>query len=156
MRARAIKQHTGQKLRLVGHSLGGMLSLSVAQGAPDLIDRVVLLGSTLRMDNVRAHPVTMSLMENLKLGQHDLVARKMRPSCATGHCLCPFSQSLATPLKTSVPVFSIYSPNDGVVSGDSCAHDDPDHNDAVDATHIGLMYNVGSYQALARRLAQTL
>ena len=156
LRARSIRERTGHKVRLVGHSLGGVLSLALAQREPELIDRVVLVGSPIRQEAAGAHPVVLGLMDSLRDGKSDLIARHMRPSCGSGHCMCAFTRSFANPLRTDVPVFSIYAPRDGVVAAESCLHDDPSHNDEIDGTHVGLVFNACAYSAVARRLAQAI
>jgi len=47
-RALRIKQETGMPLRLIGHSLGGMLAKSLVQDHPALFDRIITLGSPFR------------------------------------------------------------------------------------------------------------
>ncbi len=150
-RVQTIRAETGARVRIVGHSLGGMLARSLVQRIPDDIDRVITLGSPFR-DLVRAHPAVVGLWERIKEAKGKLVGRNLRPSCATGHCLCTFVENILDPEPRDVPQFAIYSPKDGVAHWESCLSEDPEMNDAVDCTHVGMAFHGEVYQIIARRL----
>lgn len=147
---------SGRKVILVGHSLGGMLAKAIIQRIPELIDRVVTVGSPFR-DMVEAHPAVVGVWDYLKVGQGKLIARNLKASCGTGYCVCDFVKSMIAPDHVDVPQFAIYSRNDGVVGWQSCAEKNPDNNIEVNqASHMGLAFNIGSYKALAQRMAQEI
>ncbi|MGK2914762.1 MAG: esterase/lipase family protein [Porticoccaceae bacterium] len=151
-----IHRKTGRKVMLIGHSLGGMLAKSVVQKIPELIDRVVTVGSPFR-DIVKAHPSVVGVWDYLKVGQGRLVGRNLHASCGTGYCMCDFVRHMIQPQPLTVPQFAIFSRNDGVVAWQSCAEEDPAMNtEANKATHIGLAFQIDSYRALAMRLAQSV
>lgn len=150
-RVQTIHAETGARVRIVGHSLGGMLARSLVQRIPEHIDRVITLGSPFR-DLVKAHPAVVGLWEQIKQTKGSLVGRNLRPSCATGHCLCPFVENMLDPESRDVPQFAVYSPNDGVAHWESCASEDPAMNDAVDCTHVGMAFHAEVYRIVARRL----
>ncbi len=151
LRVQAIRKKTGQRVRIVGHSLGGMLARSLVQRIPEDIDRIVTLGSPFR-DLVKAHPAVVGLWDHLKAARGDLIGRNLRPSCATGHCLCTFVANILDPDPRDVPQYAIYSPRDGVAHWESCINDDPAMNFAVDCTHIGMAFHAGVYRVVAERL----
>lgn len=149
-------RETRQKVRLVGHSLGGMLARSVALDHPAHIERVISLGSPFR-DAVRAHPVIIAAASELRRARgRGGIGTNVRPACFSGHCTCDFVRNMLAPEDKGVPTFAIYSKNDGVVDWESCIEDDPSLNDEVNCTHIGMAFHPGVYRAVARRLAQRL
>ncbi len=149
-----LHRKTGKKVILIGHSLGGMLAKATMHKNPELIDRVVTMGSPFR-DIVEAHPIVLKIWDYLKIAKGDLVGRHLTASCGTGYCVCQFTQSMIAPPAVDVPQFAIYSRNDGVVGWQSCAEISPENNTEVSGvSHMGLAFNIGSYRALAQRLAQ--
>lgn len=152
-RVRELCDRTGQKVNLVGHSLGGMLSRSLAQRCPEYIDRVITLGSPFR-SLVRAHPAVVGLWDELKLAQGGLIGRNLHASCGTGHCTCDFVRHMNLPQPTPLRQYAIYSRKDGVADWRSCVNDDDTLNDEVNASHIGMVLHAGTYRAIARRLAE--
>ena len=71
--------------------------------------------------------------------------------------MCDFVQNMIAPRTVDVPQFAIYSRNDGVVGWQSCAEEDESLNTEVNkASHMGLAFNIGSYKALAARMAQAV
>ncbi|MSR14169.1 MAG: hypothetical protein EXR86_06295 [Gammaproteobacteria bacterium] len=152
-RLRGIKAHTRMNVRVIGHSLGGMLAKSLTQSHPELIDRVITLGSPFR-SFVKAHPAVVGIWDQLKRAQSKHVGRNLRASCGTGHCLCDFVRHLLQPQPRAVPQFAIYSRHDGVADWSSCAEDDPRANTEVNSTHIGMIFHQDVYRAIAARLAE--
>ena len=154
-RLRAIKKRHGCNVRVIGHSLGGMLAKSLVQDHPDLIDRIVTLGSPFR-SLVKAHPAVVGIWNKLKGVQSKLTGRNLGPSCGTGHCVCGFVRNLLQPLPRDVPQFAIYSKRDGVADWSSCIEDDPSANTEVNSTHIGMVFHPDVYRAMGARLAQPI
>lgn len=154
-RIRAIKAHTQMNVRIIGHSLGGMLAKSLTQDHPEMIDRIITMGSPFK-SLVKAHPSVVGIWDKLKLTQSQLIGRHLKPSCGTGHCLCDFVRNLLQPQPRSVPQFSIYSRRDGVADWTSCVEDDPAANTEVNSTHIGMAFNPEVYRAIATRLAERI
>lgn len=152
-RIKLIHNETGQKVNLIGHSLGGMLSKSIAQQEPSLVDRVITLGSPFA-SLVKAHPSVVGIWEHLKNSSSGLVGRNLKPSCATGHCTCSFVKSMLQPQQVDVPQYAVYSKTDGVADWQSCIEDDPQNNTEVKSTHIGMIFHPDVYRVIARRLNQ--
>lgn len=154
-KVRNIHERTGQKVRLVGHSLGGMLSKYLVQQEPEMIDRVITMGSPFQ-SLVKAHPAVIGIWEKLKLNQSATVGKNLKPSCATGFCTCGFVKSILQPVAVLPPQFAIYSKLDGVADWESCIEDDATMNTEVSCTHIGMIVNHSVYRAVASRLAQQI
>lgn len=132
-------QQTGEKVRLVGWSRGGMISRELARDNPGQIERVITIGS----------PVRGGLSAS-SIGRW--VQRE------TG--LTPQQMSRLTeergrhPIK--VPVRAIYSRSDGVVAWKACIDeetDDIEHYEVV-SSHVGLGSNVEVFRLLPRILRE--
>jgi pimeloyl-ACP methyl ester carboxylesterase len=141
---------TGQRVHLVGHSLGGIFARSAAVRMPDRIASVTTLGSPFR--GLVVHP--------LVLGVASLVRRRIRSrypkapqGCATSQCSCPFARSLRRKWPRSVAQTAIYTREDGVVDWRYCRTGDPKVDVEVCGTHLGLIVNSTTYLRIAERLA---
>jgi pimeloyl-ACP methyl ester carboxylesterase len=144
---------SGQRVRVIGHSLGGMLARSVALDNPEYVKLVISMGSPFR-DAVRAHPVLIAATESLRRGRQANVGRNIKPSCFSGHCTCDFVRNMLAPGKYEVAHYAIYSRYDGVVEWESCAEEDASLNHEVNCTHVGMAFHPGVYRVLANRLAE--
>lgn len=152
-RIRNIYEKTGQPVRLVGHSLGGMISKYIVQTEPEIIDRVITLGSPFK-SLVKAHPSVIGIWDKLKDNRSGLVGRNLKPSCATGYCTCGFVRSILQPQHVTAPQFAVYSKKDGVADWRSCIEDDEALNSEVDCTHIGMVVHPAVYRVIGARLAE--
>lgn len=126
------------KLRLVGWSLGGVLSREAARQRPDLVDRIVTMGTpviggpkyTLAADHYRKQGLDL-----------DQIEAEVREANAT---------------RLPVPVTAIYSRRDGVVAWRACL-DDNAANDVtyveVRAGHAELGFSGEVLRAIAHALA---
>ncbi|MEO6399138.1 MAG: alpha/beta fold hydrolase [Tepidiformaceae bacterium] len=144
-------RETGKRVALIGHSLGGMLSRSLALDFPEHVSMVISMGSPFR-DAVRAHPSLIAATESLRRNRG--AGSNIKPSCFSGHCTCPFVKNMLAPEIYQVAHFAIYSKNDGVVDWHSCLEEDATLNSEVNCTHIGMAFHPGVYRELARRLKQ--
>jgi len=154
-RVRGVHKETGAKVRLIGHSLGGMLSKCIAQDASDIVERVITMGSPFRA-MVQAHPAVIGVWDQLKANQSGLVGRNLHVSCGTGYCMCGFVRNMLKPKPVHIPQFAVYSRTDGVAHWRCCLEEDSSRNTEVNCTHIGMVFHPGVYQAVAKRLAQTV
>lgn len=141
-------EQTGMKVSLVGHSLGGLLARSVASDHPELIDRVICMGSPIGRE-IRTHPMIKETAAKIR----ERGGKHLKPLCFSGHCTCPFAQNTFGQDRLQVPHFSILSRVDGVADPSSCREKDERLNDEVDSTHVGIVFHPGAFSALARRLA---
>ncbi len=152
-RLRALADRSGHRVSLIGHSLGGMLAKSLVQDEPELIDRVITLGSPFR-SLVKAHPAIIGIWDKLKLAQGALIGRNLHASCGTGHCTCAFVRNMNAPRSRGVAQFAVYSRKDGIADWSSCLEEDARLNTEVNCSHIGMVFDHTVYRAVAARLAQ--
>jgi pimeloyl-ACP methyl ester carboxylesterase len=139
-------------VHLIGHSLGGVLTLSAASLRPDIVSSVITLGAPFR--GVRSHPMVLQMSkvvrERIRVARRD----ETRPACFTGYCDCDAVSALQIPCPHSIPHTAVYTKTDGIVDWRVCVNDDPATNVEVQSTHIGLVFNPWVYELIANRLAQ--
>ncbi|MFN2100152.1 esterase/lipase family protein [Altererythrobacter sp. MF3-039] len=131
---------TGDKISIVGWSLGGVFARELAKLAPEKVRQVISLGSPISDD--RNHTNARRLFEMIN---------GVEPEPMQGG---NFRELAIAP---PVPTTSIYSRSDGVVHwrGSLQAEDHPQtENIEVYASHIGLGVNPWVIYAVADRLAQ--
>ena len=148
---RRANEESGQRVKMIGHSLGGMLARSLTLDHPELVETVISMGSPFR-DAVRAHPALIAAMETLRKGGRS-GGKHIKPSCFSGHCTCDFVKNMLAPEAYGTRHFAIYSKNDGVVEWQSCIEEDAALNVEVNCTHIGMAFHPGVYRNLGRLLA---
>lgn len=142
LRLAAEFRRNGRRVILVGQSRGGVLAFGVAGRFPELVERVITLGSPLA-DPLDVHPSTMAavhvarLVHAVRRGPRDLDAR--------------FDRELQNPIK--VPVASLYSRSDGIVHGEACTRADVD-NIEVGGSHVGMGVNPRVYAEVARLIGK--
>lgn len=150
---RRAQKDTGQRVRVIGHSLGGMLARSVSLDHPEHVAMVLSMGSPFR-DGVNAHPLIVSAADALRRNRGaNGVGKNVGPSCFSGHCTCDFVRNMLNPAAYEVAHYAIYSRTDGVCEWQNCLEEDPKLNDEVKSTHIGMAVNPAVYSVIARRLA---
>ncbi len=139
-RLRAIHNSTGQKVSLIGWSLGGVMARQLSRRAPEAVRQVISLGSpftgTPKATNVwRAYEV----LTGQKIDDAN-VRNQMRESAD------------APP----VPSTSIYTREDGVVAWQNCVEPRGAETDNIEVhgSHCGLGVNPAVLYAVADRLAQ--
>lgn len=133
----------GQKVAIVGHSLGGIFARELARDFPHLVDRVVTLGSPFGLEESDAPALLLQLYKTInphgdptELSDRDLHLRRLTPP-------------------PGVPVTSIYSVSDGIVPWRACLNPQTalTENIAVPASHIGMIYHPMAVAAVLDRLA---
>ncbi len=142
---------TGNKVHLIGHSLGGIMARSVAARRPQDIASVITLAAPFR-GNV-AHPSILRAAEAVRkriLQEH---ATDVLPQCYTARCTCDFVNHLKREMPESIRQTAIYTRDDGIVDWRFCrtGHCAADYE--VPGTHIGLVFNASVYRIIAERLA---
>jgi triacylglycerol lipase len=143
---------TGNRVHLIGHSLGGIIARSVAGQRPDQIASVTTLGSPFR--GIGAHPNVLRVSDAIRnriLREH---AGRVLPACYTEACTCDFVNSLRMDFPDEVAQTAVYTRNDGIVDWRFCITEDPEIDREVDGTHMGLVFNPAVYRLLAERLAR--
>ncbi len=134
----------GEKVSLIGQSLGGVFARELAREYPDLVRQVITLGSPF---SIRSGTMTMSLMRPLF---------KRYSGSSVEEMLTLMDERDAT-RSPDVPLTAIYSKSDGVVHWQSCREHEEDHqteNIEVAGSHCGMGFNAMIYHIVADRLAQ--
>ena len=141
---------TGQRVHLIGYSLGGIFARSAAVRMPGRIASVTTLGSPFR--GLVVHPLVLTLGN---LVRHRIRRRYPNPpqGCATSRCSCAFARSLRRKWPRSVAQTAIYTREDGLVDWRYCRTGDPKVDVEVGGTHLGLIFNSTTYLLIAERLA---
>lgn len=139
------KKFPGQKVTLVGHSLGGVFARELARAFPDQVDQVITLGAPFGADEHHSELPVRVLLKAFHLlygGHRDFVGR----STVSDHLMEPLP----------VPTTAVYSQNDGVVNWRQCitAPADNAENVEVQSSHIGFGMNKQSITVLLDRLNQ--
>lgn len=140
---------TGRKVRLIGHSLGGLLARAAAVQRPEQIAQVITLASPFRQ--LSAHPLVLTLISVVR-------GRALEQHLSEGgeSCECSFMEALRAPLPASVARTAIYTKTDPVVNWRDCVESDERLNIEVRGTHIGLAHNRSVYREVARLLAKPM
>jgi triacylglycerol lipase len=141
----------GRRVALVGQSRGGTHSRALAVRRPDLIERVVTLGSPLT-DQLDVHPMVLAQVYAIsRLGALG-VPGLLSSSCSQGPCCARVNQELEAPFPDTVSLTSLYSRSDGIVQWQACL--DPDAQCIeVRSSHIGMAFNAAVYREIALALA---
>ena len=130
----------GQRVSLIGWSLGGIYARELARARPDLVRQVITLGSPIQMienDESSASRIWDSLSQYHAQGFRSPDREADRPLL-------------------NVPATSIYSRTDGVVNWKACLirKSDRSENIRVYGSHCGLGFNTAAIYAISDRLAQ--
>lgn len=153
---RRAHKKTGRPVHLIGHSLGGVLSLGAAAQAPELIGKVITMGSPIR--GPKAHPwvLRQASLVRQRIYRNKHQRPKDQPfmrDCFTYRCACGFSCKTRDAIPDGLPNLALYSKTDGVVNWEMCLTDHPEQNKEVHGTHCGLAWNAEAYQHIAKALA---
>lgn len=139
-RLREVHEATGEKVSIIGWSLGGIMARLVAHRAPDAVRQVITLGSPFA-GSPRATNVwkLYEAMTGQKID--DPQVRKQ------------LDESAPPP---PVPSTAIYSREDGVVAWRNCREPEAASTDNIEVrgSHCGLGVNPSVLYAIADRLAQ--
>lgn len=147
------QSETGERVRIIGHSLGGLLASSVARRVPAAVAGVITLGSPIG-EVARVSPFIGAAMDALHRVNGTNRRSRLRPTCFSGHCTCAFVAHWMDESRMPVPRYSIYSKTDGVVAWSSCVDRVAEHNEEIQSSHTGMAWNAHAYRAVARRLSE--
>jgi pimeloyl-ACP methyl ester carboxylesterase len=134
--ARVDRFGAGRKVILVGWSLGGIYARVVAQERPDLVEKVVTLGSPFSGDRRRNNNVWRL---------YELVA---------GHPVNEPPIDKDPEVKPPVPTLAIWSRRDGIVSP-AGARGQPEQRDAeleLDCSHMGFAVSGKAYPGIVEAI----
>lgn len=141
---RQLHRSSGQRVSLVGWSLGGILAREIARSLPEHVRQVITLGSPFRLRS--SDPAQLS-----SVGQ---AFQRLRPLHTTSFDRLP-RESDRAPLQCAQT--SIFSRSDGVVPWRACMadHGPRAENIEVMASHCGLGVDPWTLQILMNRLTQS-
>ena len=135
-RLEAIATRRESRVRVVGHSLGGMLAHGLAVRRPDLVSGVITMGSPLLAPGT-SHPLLLTAADTLVRLSRAGVPNLMSEDCVAGACATPRTTSARTPLLPGVDLTCLYSRGDGMVDWRSCI-DPLARPIEVHASHLGM------------------
>lgn len=137
-RVRDLQAQHGRKVSLVGWSLGGIYAREIAKVCPGAVQQVITLATPFRSVGGGNHAGTILRMLGGSTSQ-----------------LTPQLQALLSQ-RPPVPVTSVYSRSDGMVSWSGCLETPAAdaENVEVDASHLGMPTHPGVLRVVADRLAQ--
>lgn len=138
-RLRAVHQSTGQKVALIGWSLGGLFARVIAQAHPELVSAVLTLGAPFSGD-LHANNA-WRLYEALDGG-------RIEDS--------PFASTVAN--KPPVPTVALWSAEDGIISSVSARGlpHESDRQEELHARHLDLASNAASVRRIIEVLGEVL
>lgn len=137
---RDLAQSSGQKVSLVGWSLGGVYARELAKELPDMVRSVITMGTPFA-------------------GAHTSTNAWKLYELTSGRSITQEVEQFDLPTAPPVPTTSIYSRTDGVVAWEASLQAPSKKNPATEnievfASHIGLGLNPSVWWAVADRLAQ--
>jgi pimeloyl-ACP methyl ester carboxylesterase len=135
-----IARCSGEKVSLVGWSLGGTMARQMAREHPEWVRRVITLGSPFT-----GNPDAIAIRR--------MYERISRETLDSDHWRARFERDRAAP---GVPTSAIYSPNDGITAWQNCVEEAADHieNIEVGGSHLGLTHNPQVLLHIAEILAR--
>lgn len=146
------RKHTGRRVHVIGHSLGGVIARSVAGQRPQDIASVITLAAPFR--GTVAHRSVLRVAEAVRKRILEEHGAGVLPGCYTGRCTCDFLDSLRRSLPEGVLETAIYTRDDGIVDWRSCITRNPEVDFEVPGTHVGMAFNPSAYIIIAERLAK--
>ncbi|HSP09568.1 MAG TPA: hypothetical protein VLU92_08240 [Candidatus Dormibacteraeota bacterium] len=138
-----VRQETGSRVSLIGHSRGGLLAKVLCHRRPEEIEQAITLGAPLA-DWTDLRTMTHHAVGVVKIANEIAYGRKLNPEGRFDHELA---------LAPVVPTTSIYTPSDDVVNFRSCLRPDIPAL-PVWGSHNGLVVNPEVYRLLGRLLAR--
>jgi pimeloyl-ACP methyl ester carboxylesterase len=142
----------GRPVTIIGQSRGGIFASALAARRPDLVDRIITLGSP-TVSQLRVHPLVL-----LQIGLVGALGSSRVPGlfslrCLRGDCCAEFRAALEADFPSTVEWTALYSRSDGVVDWHACL--DPRATELVEvhSSHCGMGLNAEVYAEVAAALA---
>ena len=139
-RLEQLHRESGQRVSLVGWSLGGVFAQELARASPGSVRGLITLGSPLQRRSGWTQQLSKVVDEATHLPK--VTSRLPRVWAESGHL--------------RVPATSVYTKSDGVVNWSTSTYTPGDRreNVRVRGSHLGLAHNPAVLWLLADRLAQ--
>jgi pimeloyl-ACP methyl ester carboxylesterase len=150
-RVDALQAKTGRRVAVIGHSRGGHYARAIAAKRPELVSHAISMGADLQAMFDCSAPTLAAVELTRRLLER--TGRAVQPDCLSYDCRCDFADAFWAPFpEDRVRLTSVYSQGDGVVRWQ--AQRVP-YADCVEVTgsHVGLVFNRGSYRAIGQALA---
>jgi triacylglycerol lipase len=126
-------------VRIVGHSLGGMLARGVAARRPDLVSGIVTMGSPMLAPG--AHHVSLARSVDLLVRLNRAGLRGlMTEDCVAGTCAQESFDQARAALPEGVDFTAIFSRRDGIVDWRACV-DPAALAVEVRSSHVGMAFD---------------
>jgi pimeloyl-ACP methyl ester carboxylesterase len=149
-RLEEIAQRRGARVRIVGHSLGGMLARGVAARRPDLVAGIVTMGSPMLAPGAHHASLARSVDLLVRLNRAGM-RRLMAEDCVAGHCARESFDQARAPLPDGIDFTAIFSRRDGIVDWRACI--DPVATAVeVRSSHVGMAFDPAVITAVSAAL----
>ena len=145
--AEGIYNKTGQKLTIVGHSMGGVMGQCVTSLNPEIVDKVITLGSPI---NYQGDPKVLDVVIGL-MQEHRLAEEGSRGDIK--HLLESFRKAKT---EFGIPTTHIYTRRDRIIgSNGGFASKITNETDNIEiySSHIAMGYNASALHAVGQKLA---
>src|SRR4051795_4594787 len=109
----------GRRVTVVGQSRGGTIARILAVRRPDLVERIVCLGSPV-VDQFAVHPLVRAQVVALGLLGTAGVPGLFTRECGEGECCALAREQVAGPFPDDVEFVAVYSRSDGIVDWRAC------------------------------------
>jgi len=137
------------RVTVIGQSLGGVYARELAARRPELVERIITLGSPVELSDDSASPLLSAMAVRIAR------LRNLEEGCLTRSCPCGMKMSDRIP--EEVPATVVYSKTDGVVHWTSCIDRSGAknvENIEVLSSHCGMGLNTDVLKIVADRLAR--
>ncbi len=143
-----VHEKFGHPIVLIGQSLGGVYAREIAREHPEMVERVITLGSPIRQPRRAANLAVQAVARSMA------ALRGKADGCLSESCQCGLM--LSDESSAQVPATHVYSRTDGVVHWQSCVDLSGAatvENVEVTGSHVGMGLNADVYRVIADRLA---
>jgi triacylglycerol lipase len=153
-RLESIAERRGSRVRIVGHSLGGMLARGLAVRRPDLVSGIVTMGSPV-LAPAAHHPLLGRHLGVLVLLAKYGVPQVMSADCVGGQCAREGFDEIRSPMPADVAFTAVWSRYDGVVDHRACLDPAAVHVE-VSTSHIGMAFDPRTCDAVSTALHEQI
>jgi pimeloyl-ACP methyl ester carboxylesterase len=150
-RVEKIARESGQRVTIIGHSLGGVLGRAIAAANPANVRQVVALGSPIRDGWAGVHDRIRPALQAIQSFWQTFSDEP--EMCGTSECSCAFVAAVFAPTSGKSRFSAIYTRRDEIVQWQSCI-DDAGSNFEVPGLHASLIVNREVYRILGSILAE--
>lgn len=151
-RLESIAIRRGTRVRIVGHSLGGMLARGIAVRRPDLVSGIVTMGSPMLAPGAHHGALSRSVDVLVRLSRAG-VPGLMSEDCVAGACARQSFEESQAPVPADVGFTAIWSKRDGIVDWRACV-DPLAESVEVTTSHIGMAVDPSVVDAVTHALRQ--